>query len=62
VRPNVPEEGPMRPKHVEKEKKVWCTCTTNYVDGNSNKTLSYTQYDAEVQYFFIHMFNIALEL
>jgi hypothetical protein len=26
-------------------------CTTNCVDGNNNKTMSYTQYDAEVQHF-----------
>jgi hypothetical protein len=32
VRPNVPEDGPIRPKHVETEN-VWYICTTNCVDG-----------------------------
>jgi hypothetical protein len=46
----VPEDGPIRPKHVVKGN-VWCICATNCVEGNSNKALSYTQYDAEVQHF-----------
>jgi hypothetical protein len=35
---------------------MWYICTTNCVDGNNNKTLSYTQYDAEVlgQHFKFH--------
>jgi hypothetical protein len=49
VRPNVPEDGSIRPKHVAKGK-VWYICSTNCVEGNCNKTLSYTQYDAEVQH------------
>jgi hypothetical protein len=31
---------------------VWYICATNCVDGNWNKALSYTQYDAEVQHLF----------
>jgi hypothetical protein len=38
---------PIRPKHVVKGN-VWYICATNCVDGNHNKALSYTQYDAEV--------------
>jgi hypothetical protein len=44
----LPENGPIGPKHVVKGN-VWYICATNCVDGN--KALSYTQYDAEVQYF-----------
>jgi hypothetical protein len=39
VRPNVPEDGPTRRKHVVKGENVWCICTMNYVDGNNNKTM-----------------------
>jgi hypothetical protein len=39
VRPNVPEDGPIRPKHVVKEN-VWYSCTMNCVYGNNNKTLN----------------------
>jgi hypothetical protein len=41
---------PIRPKHVVKGN-VWYICATNCADGNCNKALSYTQYDAEVQHF-----------
>jgi hypothetical protein len=49
----VHEEGPIRPKHVEKGKTVRHIFTTNFIDGNKNKNkiLPYTQYDAEVQHF-----------
>jgi hypothetical protein len=50
VSSNVPEDGHNRPKHVVKEKDIWYICTTNCVDRNNNKTLSYTQYDAEVHF------------
>jgi hypothetical protein len=30
---------------------VWYIRTTNCVEGNNNKILPYTQYDAEVQHF-----------
>jgi hypothetical protein len=33
MRLNVPEDGPIRPKHVAKEN-VWHICTTNCVGGN----------------------------
>jgi hypothetical protein len=48
--PNVPEDGPIRSKHVVKGN-VWYICATNRVDGNCNKALTYTQYEAEVQHF-----------
>jgi hypothetical protein len=32
---------------------LWYICTMNFVDGNDNKTLSYIQYGAEVQYFLL---------
>jgi hypothetical protein len=49
VRPNVPDDGHIRPKHVVSVK-MFGVCTTNSVHRNINKTLSYTQYDAEVQH------------
>jgi hypothetical protein len=36
--PNVPEDGPIRPKHVVKGN-VRYIYATSYVDGNCNKTL-----------------------
>jgi hypothetical protein len=42
VRPNVPEDGHIRPKHVVKEKTYGIyICTMNCVDGNNNKTSVY---------------------
>jgi hypothetical protein len=49
--PSVLENGPIRPKHVVKGN-VWYICATNCVDGNCNKTLSHTQYEAKVQQFY----------
>jgi hypothetical protein len=48
--PNVPEDGPIRPKHAVKGN-VWYICATNCVDGNRNKAMSYTQDDAEAQHY-----------
>jgi hypothetical protein len=39
----------IRPKHVVKVN-VWYICATKYVDGNGNKALSYTQYEAEMEH------------
>jgi hypothetical protein len=41
---------PHQAETYSKCKYVWCICTTNCIDGNNNKPLSYTQYEAEVQY------------
>jgi hypothetical protein len=41
VRPNIPEDGPIKPKYVEKEI-VWRICITNCVDGNKNKTTEFS--------------------
>jgi hypothetical protein len=42
--------GPIRPKNVLKGN-VWYICATNSVDGNHNKALSFTEYDAEVHFY-----------
>jgi hypothetical protein len=44
VRPKVPEDGPIRPKHVVKGN-VWYICATNCVDGNCNKAMKIANYD-----------------
>jgi hypothetical protein len=38
--PNVPEDGPIKPKHVVKGI-VWYICATNCVDSNCNKSILY---------------------
>jgi hypothetical protein len=55
--PVLRNDSPIRPKHVVKAS-VWYICATNCVDGNCNKTLSYTQYDSEVQHFYSECLQI----
>jgi hypothetical protein len=50
VTPNIPEDGHITPKHVVNVKTYGVSIPLNCVDGKNNKTLSYTQYGAEIQY------------
>jgi hypothetical protein len=43
VNPNVPEDGPIRPKYVV-QWNVWYICATNFVEGNCNKAISFIIY------------------
>jgi hypothetical protein len=51
VRPNVPEDGPIRSKHVVNIR----TYGVSIQDRSNNKTLSYTQCEAGVQHFYIEL-------